>query len=288
MKMSWRNKNMDLLEKLGNVEIKTIDRFPPEDMEYCRQAEKDYHDAYNIYSEFSYIVEDINVSVKALPDNLYVQTIDENRDKIYDCNERFIDKICGYFRQKYTVTVEAPEWKIVDEERGRSYTKERYDAVPLKYILDSVYEQMGGMSFEEKAFSELKETAKEALADHHGKSKYCVKGAKLTVGDFYRSYKDSIWARYMATVYAKHRAFFKALTHFEYGRYEISQKYGFLCDYKIDEQNGVYDKHYISSAVIDTVRVYKNGKVEIEFKNYKTVSKFISIYFPGIPQKTAA
>ena len=66
---------MDLLKKLENVEIKIIDRFPPEDMEYCKQAEKDYQDAYNIYSEFSYITEDINVSIGTLSDRLYIQVI---------------------------------------------------------------------------------------------------------------------------------------------------------------------------------------------------------------------
>jgi len=280
---------MDLLEKLGNVEIKIIDRFPPEDMEYCQQAEKDYHAAYNIYSEFSYLAEDINVSIKALADSLYIQRIDENKDKIYDCNERFIAKICGYFRKKYAVTVETPEWKIIEFDKfGDKKKNDNYDVAPLQYVLDSVYEQMGGMSFEEKAFNELKDGAKEALINHKGKSKYCIKGTKLIIDDFYWSYKDNIWQRYLATVETYHRAFFKALSHFEYNWYDISQKYNFLCEYKIDEDKGVYDKHVISSSVINNIKVYKNGKVEIEFKDYKTVKKFMDTYFTGIPQATAA
>ena len=278
---------MDLLDKLDKVEIKTIDRFPPDDMEYCRQAEKDYHDAYNIYSEFSYLSEDVSESIGALADKLYIQKIEDSKDKVYDCNERFISKICGYFRKKYAVTVDAPSWKITEELSYRN-PKERYDAVPLKYILDSVYEQMGGMSFEEKAFLELKEDAKEALTTYHDKkSKYRIKGTKLVIDDFYASHKSHIWERYMASVQAKHHAFFKALTHFEYDDYYISQKYNFLCDYQLDEDKGVYDKHFISSSVIDTIKLYKNGKIEIDFKDHKTVAKFISTYFPGIPQAAA-
>jgi hypothetical protein len=279
---------MDLLEKLGNVEIKITDRFPPEDTEYCRQAEKDYLDAYNLYSEFSYTAEDINESIAALSDDGYMYFIDKCDDAIYDCNENFINKICGYFRKKYAVTIENPSWKTEDTDKyGQKRMSERRDAVPLQYILDNIYEQMGGMSFEEKAFNELKEDAREALTTHNGKSKYCVKGTKLIIDGFYNSQIDANCRRYRATIEKKHRSFFKALTHFEYEYYDISQKYEFLCGYQIDEKNGVYDKHVISSAVIYSIRVYKNGKIEVEFKNYKKVMQFLNTYFPGIPQTAA-
>ena len=258
-------------------------------MEYCKQAEKDYEEAYNVYSEFSYIAEETNKQIVAFPDKLYIQFIDNSKDKIYDCSEKFIDTICGYFRKKYAITVEAPSWKIEDEdERSRRNIKKRYDIVPLQYILDSVFEQMGGMSFEEKAFNELKETAKEAVINYHGVTKYRLQGVKLVIEDFYASHIDYICKRYMASVQLKHRSFFKALTHFEYGDYYISQKYNFLCDYQLDEKRGVYDKHIISSSIINNIRVYKNGKMEIEFKDYKTVKKFMDIYFPGVPQKKSA
>ena len=280
---------MELLQKLDKVEIKTIDRFPPADMEYCRRAEKDYQDAYNIYSEFSYIVEEINESISALGDKLYINKIDDNKDKVYKCNKEFIRKICRYFREKYSVSVENPEWETVEENHGYKEKNENYDAVPLKYILDSVYEQMGGMSFEEKAFNELKEGAKEALTDYRGKSKYFIQGKKLIVEKFYNSHIYYMSKKYKATVESKHRFFFTALTHFEYGWYEISQKYGFLCNnYQISESSGVYDKHFLSSTVINTVRLYKNGKVEIDFKDYRAVKKFMDKYFPGVPQAAAA
>ena len=147
---------------------------------------------------------------------------------------------------------------------------------------------MGGMSFEEKAFNELKEDAREVVTTYRGKSKYRIQGTKLIIDEFYQSRKDSILERYMATTELKHLSFFKALTHFEYDYYDISQKYKFLCDYRLDENNGVYDKHVISSSVISTIKVYKNGKVEIEFKDYITVIKFMDTYFPGIPQAAAA
>ena len=144
------------------------------------------------------------------------------------------------------------------------------------------------MSFEEKAFSEVKENVREAVTNYRGASKYRIQGVKLVIDDFYRSYRDHIWGRYMANVEARHHAFFKALTHFEYSYYDISQKYSFLLDYRLDEENGVYDKHVISSEIISYIKIYKNGKIEITFKNYTTVKKFLDKYFPGIPQKAAA
>jgi len=280
---------MDLFDKLDKTEIKTTDRFPEADMEFCRQAEKEYHDAYNVYSELSYLIEEINDSIQCLSEKTYIQKIDDCKDKVYGCNKKFIRNICGYFKQKYSVSIDEPDWKIIKEDKwGYKTKKDKEEAVTLQYILDSVYEQMSGMSFEEKAFHELKEDARESMTTHQGKSKYCVRGKKLVVDEFYWSHKDYVWGRYTASIDKKHRSFFKALTHFEYKRYEISNKYDFLCDYKIDEETGVYDRHYISSSVIEAIKLYKNGKVEIDFKNNRTAMSFINTYFPGVPQQTAA
>jgi len=278
---------MNILSKLENITIQAIDRFPPEDMEYCKQEECVYQEIFHIYSEMAFILEDTNAKLRGYPSCPYIRTLDENKDRVSDCNEVFINNICGYFRKKYAVTVDEPNWEASYDENGRKYTKERHDIVPLQYILESVYEQMGGMSFEEKAFYELKESAREAVTAYTGDSKYTISNAKLVVDDFYNSRKDRVFERYMATVAPKHHSFFKALTHFEYGYYGIAQKYRFLCEYRIDEKEGIYDKHPISSAVINMVRVFKNGKVEIAFKSYGTAVKFMEKYFTGIPQQAA-
>lgn len=278
---------MDLFKKLDLVEIQVTDRFPAEDMAFCRKEEEIYREVFFIYSEVAYIAEDARERLKAFSGNAYVQSLDDNKDKVYDCNERFIHKICGYFSKKYSVSIDYPDWMIEDEDRGRRNKKERYDVVPLQYVLDSIYEQMGGMSFEERAFNELKEDARDAVLTYRGIPKCKIQGVKLVIDDFYCSRKDSIWERYMADVESKHRSFFKALTHFEYEDYYLHQKYGFLCDYRIDEKEGVYDKHVISSTVVSSIKVFKNGKIEIEFKDYKTAVSFMDTYFPGVLQKAA-
>ena len=283
---------MDLLSRLENVDIQIIDRFPPDDMEYCRAQERIYQAAYSIYSEVAFIEEDANAKLTALKDGdvYYIQEVEVNKDKIYKSSERFISRICGYFRKKHKVSVDEPDWmtEAEDEGYGHRYKTERYDMVPLQYILDSVYDQMGGMSFEEKAFNELKDSAREAMAKYNGTSKYRIQGIRLIVDEFFYSRKDSIYERYMASVESKHRAFFKALSHFEYGTYDLSHKYNFLCDYRIDENDGVYDKHPVSSSVVKSIKVFKNGKTEFEFKDYMTIVKFMDIYFPGLPQQAAA
>ena len=280
---------MELLDKLEKVEIQVTDKFPAEDMEYCRQEEQAYQAAYTLYSEFSEKAGEINARLCALPKSIYIKNIDKNRGKLSECNELFISKICAHFRDKYNVSVDSPEWQIVREsDYGSKRTEAKYDLVPLQYVLDSIYEQMGGMSFEEKAFDEIKETAKRAVTSYKGNSQYVIKGVKLIIADFYCSYKDYIWQRYKATIENHHKAFFKALSHFEYGTFEINQKYQFLCDWEIDENDGIYDKHYKYSSVIDSIKVFKNGKVEIEFKDYQTAVRFMETYFPGLPQQAAA
>jgi hypothetical protein len=278
---------MDILSKLENIEFQITDRFPLEDMEHCRREELVYQEVYHICSEVAFISEAANVKLKDFTHCPYVQTLDDNMDKVYACSERFIGEVCGYFRKKYAITIDAPIWKTSQEESGRKHKRERYDVVPLQYILDSVYDQMGGMSFEEKAFVELLEDAKGSVTAYNGDSKYVIRNSKLVIDEFYWSHKDSIWERYMANVDSSHRSFFKALTHFEYGYYDVSQKYGLLCGYRIDEKEGSYDKHVISSTIVHTIKVFKNGKIEVEFKDYGTAVKFMETYFPGIPQQEA-
>jgi len=103
---------VDLLEKLGNIEIKVIDRFHTEDMEYCRQVERDYQEAYNIYSEYSYIAKEANEQIKGFSDKLYIQLIDDNKDKVYDCNERFISqgKSIYFLAQNHRKVIFANFW----------------------------------------------------------------------------------------------------------------------------------------------------------------------------------
>ena len=279
----------DLLDKLAGVEIQVTDRFPQEDMEYCRREEQTYKEAYALFDEFTGIAKEVNRCLQQFRESTYFQRVEEQMDLVSECNERFIGAICGYFAKKYNVTVERPEWKILDEDGGYRRSRDRYDRVPLQYILNSVYEQMGGMTFEEKAFTEVKAAAREAVASCSGKSQYVIKGSKLAIENFYWSHKDRIWERYQAEMEERHRAFFKALSHFEYGDFEISRKYSFLCSgWRIDEEDGVYDKHFISSSVVDSIKVFKNGKVEIEFKDYLTAARFMETYFPGIPQMQAA
>ena len=278
---------MDLLSKLENVDIQIIDRFPPDDMEYCRHEEQQYQEVYGIYSEVAFICKDANSKLETYPGDLYIQSVDDNAEKVYKWNKRFISRICGYFRHKYAVSIDDPNWTARDEESRRN-DRDRDDIVPLQYILDSVYEQMGGMSFEEKAFNELKADAKDAVVSYSGKSKYAIKGTRLVIDDFYHSYKCHIFKRYQARVEAKHKAFYKVLSHFEYGSYEISHKYDFLCGWELDERDGVYDKHEIYSSIVKSLKIFKNGKVEVEFKDYMTIVKFMDIYFPSVPQQAAA
>jgi len=279
---------MELLSKLENVVIQITDKFPAEDMDYCRREVQAYQAAYMLYNEFTEKAGEINASLNALPKSIYVQNVDENSEKLYDCNERFISMICAYFRDKYNISINAPEWKAI-EECTSGYGNRNTAMVPLQYVLDSVYKQMGGMSFEEKAFDEIKVEAKRALTSYHGDSRYVIKGIKLIIADFYCSYKDRIWERYKAKIEDQHKAFFKALSHFENGSFDICHKYKFLCyRWEIDEKDGVYDKHSIHSSVIESIKVFKNGKVEIEFKDYRTAVRFMETYFPGLPQQAAA
>jgi hypothetical protein len=283
----------ELLAKLDNVEIQTTDRFSPVDMEYCRQTEREYQQIHQIYSEVAFIIDDANSKIKSFPKFPYATSINECKKLICDCNENFIHSICRYFKEKYSVSINNPKWPMTEtfdyEDDNDNYfdkkgNPKKYEIVPLSYILDDIYNQMGGLSFEEKGFNEVLAYVRSAVTTYKGEISYSLKGKKLIIDQFYWSHKCHIFNRYEATVSDHHKGFFKALSHYEYGYFDIAQKYDFLCGYDIKESNGVYDKHDISSSVISSLKVFKNGKLEIEFNDYDKAVKFVKTYLPGIPQ----
>ena len=146
---------MELLNTPGGIKIKIIDWFPEQDMEFCRQAEKEYHAAYNIFSELSYIAEEVNQCTAVFEGNPYIQKINGYKDTVYKCNEKFIEIICGHFTNKYAVSINEPDWEAAVEIRGCTEIKKKEDAVPLQYILDSVYNQIGDLFFDEEAYDRL-------------------------------------------------------------------------------------------------------------------------------------
>lgn len=280
----------NLIDKLDSVKIQITDKFPQEDMEFCREQWQAYKAAFELYHALFMTADEVNVNLQALTDKTYVfQKLADNAAALRRINSRFISTICSYFAKKYSVSISEPEWtNIVENKYGRENSEKKLEIVPLDVILDNIFEQMGGMSFEDKAFEEMKSAAKKAVSFYDGGSKYIIKGVKLIIEDFYNSYKSRIFERYEASVYSEHKAFFQALTHFESSLFMINGSYRFLCGYDISEKNGDFDKHEIHSEVVRSIKVFKNGKLEVEFKDYVTARRFMDTYFPGLPPKEVA
>jgi hypothetical protein len=147
---------------------------------------------------------------------------------------------------------------------------------------------MGGMSFKEKALNEIKEGMRDIFYNSY-RNKYdlAIKKNKIVFDRFYASHKCSIWNRYKASVNQSHTKFFQALSHFEYGDMFFHPAYNaFTGCYEIDEETGIYDKHPIHSSIVSSIKVFKNGKVEIEFADSEKARVFAKEYCGYVEQAT--
>jgi len=270
---------LSLLDKFNTVEVTAADRFSPDDMAFCEEEEKIYKEAHKIHT-------DILVSAYAFFEKYeknsqtrkcYVSEysggkdcagINNYRNNVMDTNQNFISNICNYFAKKYNVTIEKPKWEAINNEYfGNNRLEVSLDIMPLNFVLDSIFQQMGGRTFTEKALDEIKSSVKKCVyTEYNNKWKMAIKGVKLHIDGFYSSGFCNIYKRYEISIKEKNNAFFKALTHFEYNSAYIDSKYDkYTGNYTIREETGIYDKHAVISSVISTIKVYKNGKVEFEF-----------------------
>lgn len=222
----------------------------------------------------------------------------------------FIKHINRYFREKYRVTIEdkSPDTYLALNEpqkpnrycysRDIESWKEEFNAENDKYleklnqyneciinstlnfdcIVDDIFITLDGFTFEERVEKEIKEDVQLAVTRYgNGEPKYLLKSKKISF-DILRSHKCRIFQRYEVSLDdEKYRALLRALTFFDSDKNNISIYNGWshkFISYSKTENDGIYDTHYAGDNKVMNFKFYKNGKFEVEFKNYNTAVEF--------------
>jgi hypothetical protein len=262
----------NFLNKFDDIEINNNSRISEEDQIFCEEQER-------MYNEFIIFSDDYLEYLKnnSLSNNYYSSTsliseMDKTRDYKKDM---FISKLVDYFRDKYRVTLKA-------EPIQKKYTI----SITHDIIINEIIEQLGGYNFEDKAEKEIKDEFKNCL--RHDKIK--IRNTKISIESFF--YIDSWDLKYKSYKVSynsdeKFYKLFKALSHF---LFKSNQSYyGELYNIITREENdNVFKIHDIANNGVKTLKIYKNGKIDLEFSNTEYAQKFAKEYcgYIGSEQKT--
>jgi len=271
---------MNLLEKFDNLEIKNEDRISEEDKMFCEEQEDIFKKLIVIYDEFILklkeiepIIENHRNKYSKKEDYCYVTTayggsiagsdsLEESKNKM---KNQFVESICNYFERKYNVTL-----------KEESIYKKYNTSITYNNIIDEIFIQLNGFNFKEKAVLEMKNKFKKVLEYKD----VAVKKNKLIITNFfwvdqwdkkYGTYKMSYNSR------EDFYSLLRCISHFEQGTIKNTYE-GIL--YKIDrlQNDDLFCEHVMMCIKLESIKLFKNGKIEIKFLSNEYAQEFAREY----------
>lgn len=299
---------MSLLDKFNSIEVKADARISEHDREFCMA----YHEAYvkgraALKSLRQSVEESLNeqqsIISRVVPkDEMYDRSFflgdsvhaHDITNSLRNSHRVLISAIVSYFERTYKVSLETDKIEEVllpkEPDRYSSYNsaeyKEYYGAVEnteLKYedILDQIFIQLGGFSFQEKALNELKQKAHDAAWNrYYGNKCYEQKKAVISFSHYACSF-DSWHEEYH---HGEHeiqltngmKNVIRALAYFECGDagsipWTLNTLLGYnWTTYNTEMQFGL--------EKLKSVKCFKNGRVDVRFTSEAFAREFAETF----------
>ena len=291
---------MNALEKLQAVQISADNRISEADRRFCEAHQSAYVDAKASLNELEYMWTDIVSRQSKLlepaaavwnnvQEYIYLSHFSEQdiRDQMEELNDLFISNLVRYFNNRYKVSLDADS--IIDvllphkpksdylspntESVAEYHQKLRSMKVDYKDVLEQIFVQLGGRTFLERALDEIKEAChKAAWCTYSGKAEYELKNdaVRFTYGCQF----SDLFERWELTDSMK--KILRGLAYFEseiLGYYPAAIEnllgYSRLEDPRVE---------FTSYTKLHSLRMFKNGRVDVKFKNKNYADQFVSEY----------
>lgn len=239
-----------------------------------------------------------------------------DEDSVYKAmkrrNKTFIRAIVDYFRHKYKVELDAKE--IVDhlipaspkepqlprggyrdmsdaeidafKERLSVYKaeKEKYEqsmrTLPLRYeqVVDEIFVQLGGFSFQERAMNEFLGKCWDASHSYRGdKENFEIKNDTLRLtNNYWCRCRDDSWRDYPEWEPTDNlKVILDALVHYDIGQLERGAEwFPELFRYSTEKNNFPINNLW----KVKNIKLFKNGRVDIKFASSANVQEFVEQY----------
>lgn len=291
---------MNILEKFNSVEVTADTRISEDDRRFC-QAQKEAYDharkSLKFMEERATVFLNEQTSLLAPVEgevhSTYLGKFDPKdfTETLHNSHKRFIANIVRYFRSRYNVTIkEYPIEEVVlpqkPKERGWSYVPEEWsayqrslDELSLEYtdILDQIFIQLGGYSFQDKAVQELKEASHNAAwSSYNGTKRYEQKKAVLTFSGCACSFDSwhEKWyhGEHQIQLSDSTKNIIRSILYFEYGTINsgctpLDKLLGYNWTTEETELQ-------VNMEKLKSVKCFKNGRVDFRFTSEAYAREF--------------
>ena len=255
---------MSLLAKFNEVVVDNVSRLSANDREVCEKFQTDYDDFLRFSKAHIEFHEANPIDNYFFTNNHAVKDIES---AMKDRKGSFISNLVHHFHKTYNVTLDS-----------RSIQEKYENVEPLHYdsIVEEVFEQLGGQSFEEKAIRELKGKTVKAV---YSRDELSLKGKKISIPNlvYCAGYSSEYRLSYSDTDV---KTVFKALSHYLYGAFDM--KYPFNHFYKMlesyDYQKEKFEKYETGEDKVLSLKIFKNHKLDIEFESKEYAEQFARDY----------
>lgn len=290
---------MSLLDKFSAVEIKTDSRISEEDRDFCQKHQKAYLEAREsllalkklwkeLYDSQMAIMESISESEYTRERYIRIEGLSTSSltGKLELLPDLFITSLVLYFNDKYHVSVKADEIKKVllpespkyDWEKSRSkeyHKKMREFALRYEDVVEQIFVQLGGRTFEQRALDELKAKCHSfSWSTYNNKAEYEIKNDTIQFTS-YACYYESWMSRCIWKINDGMKDVLRALAHFETQQLDYLPKdIAFLVGYD-DKCSSAYDFDY---EKLKRIRMFKNHRVDVKFASKELAHQFAEQY----------
>jgi hypothetical protein len=264
----------DIFSKFENIEINNNSRISANDEEFCKGKENEYKQFIEFSNNYMQYLENNSLKNSMYNSHKLINEMVEERT-----NKKcwFINNIVDYFKTTYKVTLTSKP------------IQDKY-SIDINYntIVSEVIEQLGGYNFKDKAEKEIKDEFKHTIKYE----KVEIKNKKISIDSFFyaESWDYGRGKQYKVSYNSddKFHKLFKALSHFLFGTNPHFNNY-FDNIYDIitrKENDDVFKIHDITNKITQTLKLYKNGKIDLEFSTSEYARKFAKEYC-GYIEKSA-
>lgn len=301
---------MNLLEKFEKVAVEADNRITPADKAFCEKHQKAYETAIQSFQELAFFWEDMERQQKELlgesgrSQTAYLcYLVSSNgpsiktegiNSHIESLHRTLIDNIVHHFNSVYNVSASSSEiaanllpskpdrYRIYDEQKNKAFHEQlRSITVHYQDIVDQIILFLGGRSFAEQAFYELTEKCHQGAWNLYQKhAEYEQKKNVIRFTYYHCSFED--WrSSGQWEVSDSMKKILRGLAHYETGTYDI-YPYGFSDLLGYGRLNSS-ECEFSTCEKVKSLKMYKNGRVDVKFATEEMASKFVEDYLGLVP-----